>query len=165
VIAPPEGGGLLPALEQSPLAAAMRGELWLYPIVEICHIVGFVTLVGAVFVFDLRLLGLSRRVSVRMLARHALPWSAAALIVIVPTGLMMFAAHATDFVQNRAFLTKLMLILLALTNAAAFHAGVFRTAARWDVDVAPPITARLHAAASLAIWLSVIACGRLIAYL
>jgi hypothetical protein len=165
VNAAPEGGALLPALEQSPLAAAMRGELWLYPIVEICHILGFVVLVGAVFVFDLRLLGFSRCLPVRTLARHALPWSAAALIVIVPTGLMMFAAHATDFVQNRAFTTKLMLILLAMTNAAAFHAGVFRTADRWNADVSPPIAAKLHALASLAIWLSVIACGRLIAYL
>lgn len=165
MISPPEGGALLPALEQSALAAAMRGELWLYPIVEICHIVGIVVLVGAVFVFDLRLLGLSQRVSVRMLARHALPWSAAALLVIVPTGLLMFAAHASDFVQNRAFVTKLTLILFALTNAAAFHAGVFRTADRWDVDVSPPIAAKLHAIASLAIWVSVIACGRLIAYL
>jgi hypothetical protein len=165
VISTPEGGALLPALEQSPLAAAMRGELWLYPIVEICHIVGLVVLVGTVFVFDLRLLGLSRRVPVRMLARHALPWSAAALLVIVPTGLMMFATHATDFVENRAFVTKLILILLALTNAAAFHAGVFRTAHRWDVDVSPPIPAKLHAIAALGIWLSVIACGRLIAYL
>lgn len=165
MISPPEGGALLPALEQSALAAAMRGELWLYPIVEICHIVGIVVLVGAVFVFDLRLLGLSQRVSVRMLARHALPWSAAALLVIVPTGLLMFAAHASDFVQNRAFVTKLTLILFALTNAAAFHAGVFRTADRWDVDVSPPIAAKLHAIASLAIWVSAIACGRLIAYL
>jgi hypothetical protein len=164
-VAPQGGGGLLPALEQSPLAVAMRGELWLYPIVEIFHILGFIVLVGAVFVFDLRLLGVSRAVSTRMLARHVLPWSAGALIVIVPTGLMMFSAHATDFVENRAFVTKLTLIMLALTNAAAFHAGVFRTVDRWDVYVPAPSSAKLHAIASLALWVSVIACGRLIAYL
>jgi hypothetical protein len=39
---------------------AMRGSVWMYPIVEVLHIVGFVILVGAVFMFDLRVLGFSR---------------------------------------------------------------------------------------------------------
>jgi hypothetical protein len=160
----PAGGGVLGAIEQSPLAAAMRGELWLYPIVEIFHIVGFITLVGAVVMFDLRVLGLSRGISVRALARHLLPWSVGALIVIVPTGVMMFSAHATEFVDNRAFTFKLTLIMLAFTNAAAFHAGVFRSAALWDANVRAPAAARAHALASLLIWIGVVSCGRLIAY-
>jgi len=49
-------------------------------------------------------------------------------------------------------------------NAAVFHAGVFRGAARWDVDVMPPAAARAAAALSLLLWISVIACGRLLAY-
>src|SRR5215210_5896335 len=114
----PAGGGVLGAIEQSPLAAAMRGDMWLYPIVEIFHIAGFIVLVGAVVMFDLRVLGFSRGISIRALARHLLPWSAGALIVIVPTGLMMFSAHAGEFVDNPAFLLKLTLIVLALTNAA-----------------------------------------------
>ena len=35
------------ALETSGFAAAMRHWLWLYPIVEIVHILGFVLLIGA----------------------------------------------------------------------------------------------------------------------
>lgn len=158
------GAGLLGALERSPLAAAMRGDMWLYPIVEIFHIAGFIVLVGAVVMFDLRVLGLSRSISVRALARHLLPWSAGALIVIVPTGLMMFSAHASEFVDNGAFVLKLTLISIALTNAAAFHAGVFRGAVNWDTHVACPGAARAHALASLCLWIGVVSCGRLIAY-
>ena len=160
----PTDGGVLGAIEQSALAAAMRGQLWLYPIVEIFHIAGFIVLVGAVVMFDLRVLGLSPGISVRALARHLLPWSVGALIVIVPTGLMMFAAHATEFVDNRAFLLKLTLILFAFTNAAAFHAGVFRRAAAWDTNVSMPSAARAHALVSLLLWIGVVSCGRLIAY-
>lgn len=159
------GAGVLPALEGSAFAAAMRGDLWLYPIVEIVHISGIVMLVGPVVMFDLRLLGISSGVSVRALARHLLPWSVAAFLVIIPTGLMMFAAHPTDFVDNPAFTTKLALIALALTNAAMFHAGVFRGAREWDVNQPAPARAKLHALVSLVLWFSVIACGRLIAYL
>lgn len=52
--------GFLGWLEATPLALAMRSSLWLYPIVEIFHIVGFTILVGAVALFDLRLLGSCR---------------------------------------------------------------------------------------------------------
>ena len=158
-------GGPIGALESMPLAVAMRQELWLYPIVEIAHITGFVILVGSIVVLDLRLLGLSRTLRVSMLTRHVLPWSIAAFFLIVPTGLLMFMAHASDFLTNRAFQLKLLLIMLAGINAAAFHVGVYRSVALWDERAAPPIGARLHAAASLVLWVSVLACGRLLAYL
>jgi hypothetical protein len=163
-MAPHGGPGPLLALEGSGFAAALRNDLWLYPIVEIFHIAGFVILVGSVAMFDLRVLGLSRGVSMRALARHLLPWSAGALMVIVPTGLLMFSAHATDFIGNPAFVTKITLILIAFANAAAFHVGVFREADAWDTQRAAPAAARLHAIASLLLWLAVISCGRLIAY-
>ena len=56
-------------LESSGIAVAMREWTWLYPIVEIAHIIGFVVLVGAAFLFDLRLLGVSRVLPVIHLAR------------------------------------------------------------------------------------------------
>jgi hypothetical protein len=162
-----ESGGrsALEWIEQSPIAVAMRQELWLYPSVEILHIFGIVTLVGSIAMLDLRLLGLSRALPVRQLARHLLPWTWGALLVIVPTGLMMFSAHAGEFIANRAFALKLALIFAAGLNAAAFHLGPFRSAAQWDSGVAPPPAAKVHAALSLMIWMGVIACGRLLAYL
>jgi hypothetical protein len=163
-MAPAEHAGFFSAVERTSLAEAMRGELWLYPIVEIFHIWGFIVLVGAVVMFDLRVLGVSRHISIRALGRHLLPWSAGALVVIVPTGLMMFSAHATEFVGNPVFLLKLTLIALALVNAAAFHAGIFRDAARWDVDATAPVTAKAHAIASICLWFGIVSCGRLLAY-
>lgn len=156
--------GLLGWLEATPLSAAMRGNLWLYPIVEIFHIVGFAMLVGAVAMFDLRVLGWSRSLPVQGLGHHLLPWSVASLLLIIPAGLMMFSAHPHDFIGNRVFQLKLALIAAAGINALVFHAGIYRSVARWNADVAAPVPARLHAAASLAIWVAVICCGRLLAY-
>ena len=51
----------------------MRQWHWLYPIVEIVHILGFVVLVGAALIFDLRLLGLARTLPVTGMASHLLP--------------------------------------------------------------------------------------------
>jgi hypothetical protein len=158
------GSQLLNALEHGGLAQAMRDSMWLYPAVETVHIVGFIILVGSVIMFDLRVLGLSRRVPVSMLARHLLPWGAAALFLIVPAGLLMFSSDAGSLVGNRAFVLKMLLLMLAGTNAAAFHMGVFRTVSKWDQGMAAPLGARLHAGVSLLLWLAIVTCGRMIAY-
>ena len=152
------------AIEASALGQAMRQSLWLYPAVEVAHLAGIALLVGSIVVLDLRLLGLSRALPVRKLAAHVLPWSAGSFVLIVPSGLAMFVAHASDFIASPVFALKMCLILAAGVNAAAFHAGVFRGASQWDVDAPPPLAARFAAGLSLALWLSVIACGRLLAY-
>jgi hypothetical protein len=154
----------LAAIEQLPLAVAMRHDLWLYPIVEIVHITGFVLLVGSIIVLDLRLLGLSKTLSVSALSRHVLPWSIGALLLIVPSGLLMFIAHAGDFISNTAFIIKMSLLFCAGINAAVFHAGVFRGVTAWDSGRAAPPAARVHALLSMLIWIGVLACGRLLAY-
>lgn len=162
---PPVGPAFLVWLETSGLAAAMRHSDWLYPIVEIVHIVGLVLLVGSVAMFDLRLLGLSSQLPVAALAGHLLRWSVGSLLLVVPSGFMMFAAHATEFATNPAFLVKLALLAAAAANAAVFHRTTFRSVANWNADVSVPIAGRAAAGISLALWTGVISCGRLIAYL
>lgn len=164
----PAPGGALGALEASGLGQAMRQWLWLYPSVEIVHIVGIGLLFGSIAVLDLRLLGFSRTFSVRRLSGHVLPWTAASFILIVPSGFMMFTAHATEFIESEVFVLKMLLILAAGVNAALFHTITFRTADVWDTEemrrLPPPPSARAAGAISLLLWISVIACGRLLAY-
>ena len=162
---PPSGPAWAVWLETSGIAVAMRQWLWLYPIVEIVHIVGFVILVGAAFMFDLRLLGLSRALPVSAMATHLLPRARLALVLVVPSGLLMFAAHATEMLDNPAFQLKLALIAAAFLNAAIFHRWPFRAVGDWDTELRPPRTARLAGVLSFLLWTGVLACGRLLAYL
>jgi len=145
-----------------PFAQAMREHAWLYPAVETLHIVGFSVLVGAVAMFDLRVLGFGRQLPVKALARHLLPWSAGSMLLVVPTGLLLFVADPAALLANRIFLLKLGLILVAGLNALAFHSGPYRQADAWAQRA--PGRAVLHALLSLGLWLAVIACGRLLAY-
>jgi len=145
-----------------PLVQALREHAWLYPAVETLHIVGFAVLVGAVAMFDLRVLGFGRQLPVRALGRHLLPWSAASMLLVLPTGLLLFIADPEALLANRVFLLKLALIALAGLNALVFHAGPWRGADAWAARA--PARAVLHALLSLGLWLAVIASGRLIAY-
>jgi hypothetical protein len=151
-------------LESTPLPTAMRESPWLYPTVETAHIVGFVVLVGAAAMFDLRLLGFSRHLPVDETARHLLPWSRASLLLVVPTGLLLFASDATATWVNPAFRLKMLLLACAGVNALIFHRSTFRTVAAWNRDHPTPARAKGAAVASLMLWTGVISCGRLIAY-
>lgn len=156
------------AIEGSALGQAMRQWLWLYPSVETVHIVGIGLLFGSIAVFDLRLLGFSRNISAKTLAKHVLPWTAASFLLIVPSGLLMFTAHAAEFIDSPVFVLKMCLIMAAGLNAALFHTITSRTADVWDSEemrkLPPPPSARAAGAMSLLLWISVIACGRLLAY-
>lgn len=155
----------LSLLEESGFATAFRASLWAYPAVETLHILGFVILVGAAAMFDLRLLGVSKGLSVSALARHLLRWSRAGALLVVPTGLLLFTAEATTLAVSSVFRMKLVLVALAGLNAAIFHRFTFRSASSWDRNRSTPPAARVAACISLLLWTGVITCGRLIAYL
>ena len=158
-------GGVLHALATTPLSQAMREGAWLYPIVEIVHIAGFSVLVGSVVLFDLRVLGFARTLPVVALGKHLLRWALASVLLVVPAGLLLFTAHPVELANNPAFLLKLVLIALAGLNALAFHLLPYRSVASWDRDAPAPMLARAGAVSSILLWLGVITCGRLLAYL
>ena len=67
--------------------------------------------------------------------------------------------------RTPAFRVKVLLLVAAATNAVLFHRTSFRSVANWNTAVAPPTASRVAAVTSLALWIGVICCGRLIAYL
>ncbi|MCX7601890.1 MAG: hypothetical protein N2Z75_08105 [Meiothermus sp.] len=155
----------LEGLHSTPAALAMRQSEWLYPTVEILHILGFCALVGAAGLFDLRLLGLSRQIPVQQMAAHLLPVAWVGFAVAAPSGFLLLLSDARSIGASPIFLVKMALIGLAGLNAWVFHSGVGRSVQTWNQDVNPPLAARLAALCSLLIWVAVIALGRLIAYL
>lgn len=154
--------GVLQWLENTTWAAAIRESMLLYPVLEIVHITGIAMLVGAAFIFDLRLLGLSRHLSVSALARHVLPWAKRSLLLIIPSGILLFSTNAEALGRDPTFWLKMLLLCLAGLNALLFHRITYKSA--WDETKMPPAGAKVAAVVSIALWISVIACGRLLAY-
>jgi hypothetical protein len=151
------------AIEASAFAQAMRDSLWLHPAVLFAHILGVALLFGSIAVLDFRLIGIWRKAPVKALAAQVLPWSAGSFLFIVPSGLAMFAANATDLISSPVFAVKMCLIMAAGLNAAVFHTVSFPSVSVWDSPemraLGPPPSARLAGALSLTLWTSVIACG------
>lgn len=72
------------------------------------------------------------------------------------SGLLMFASQAEELLANRIFTLKMLLLLLAACNAGLFHAR--DSLSKMDT------LARVYMVISTVLWLSVVTCGRWIAY-
>lgn len=143
-------------LNDASISAAIRDSLWLFPAIQVFHLLALSVLGGAVLLVDLRLLGLGlSRVPVRVLARGAAPWMTTSLIVITVSGIAMFMSEALRCYDNAAFWVKLAVFALALL----FNYGV---RARWTTADAPVLTvgARVVAVTSILLWTGVAAAGR-----
>ena len=151
-------------LQSTGLAVRLRGSTWAYPLVETLHILGFTVLVGGAAMFDLRLLGFARRIKITDLARHLLRWSRLSLLLVVPTGLLLFMTQAVEMAASPVFRLKLILIVLAALNAGVFHFGTLKDVAAWDEIAPTPARAKVAGVLSLVLWAGVITCGRFIAY-
>lgn len=150
-------------LENSSWAVSIRQSLWLYPALEIIHIVGIVILVGAAFMFDLRLLGFSKNLSIVLLARHLLPWSRRGLCLIVPSGILLFITNAKTLGADPTFQLKMILLIMAALNVLVFHRFIFRSHSDLESLNDPPLI-KVSAIISIIVWVAIIACGRLLAY-
>lgn len=156
----------LTALQNLEPVAALRASRWVYPLVNFAHITGIALLFGAIAPLDLRLLGAWREVPLAALARVLVPVSMAGLLLAAATGLLLFSVSATKYAGEPVFLLKLGLIAAAVANALLLRRAPDWTLARIP-ELSAPATARLKVAAllSLGLWLAVILCGRLLAYL
>lgn len=139
-----------------------RSGAWVYPVANTLHLLGLVMLVGGIGILDLRVLGLWRRLPLAALSRALTPVAVAGLAVIVPTGVVLFAADGQALAGSAVFERKLVLILFALVNAAAFRWIHGSGIDGWG-DRAP-MSARIMSGLSLLLWLAIGTLGRWIAY-
>ncbi|RCJ15168.1 hypothetical protein A6S26_07480 [Nostoc sp. ATCC 43529] len=149
-------------LEQSTLAQLVRVSL--YPFVQIVHIISFAVLIGAIGIFDLRLLGYFPKLPIVEIAKSLLPLARHSFSFATLSGFLLFSAQPVVLVANPMFQFKLLLIVLAGVNAVTFHVASFGSMKRWEQHTKVPTSARIIAVISLFLWVAIIACGRLIAY-
>ncbi len=150
-------GAVLTAIEAWPLSEAIRRSVWAYPALETIHIAAFATVFGALMLLELRVFGAAPAVPLPPLARLAVPVALVAFTVAVVVGVLMLISNATELIVNRPFQIKMGLILMAGANAWWFH--------RRHSLVLHDGVAKAQSLLSLLLWLGVIACGRLIAYI
>ena len=156
---------LLSALENTPLATAIREGDKLFPWIESLHVLTIVMVVGTISIIDMRLIGVaSHRKSVRRLFRDVLPITWSAFVFAAATGFLMFSSRAVKYASLWQFEAKMVLLVLAGVNMAYFHLVTFRSVHSWDELADTPAAAKMAGTVSLCVWVGTVICGRLVGF-
>jgi len=136
-----------------------------WPIAEILHFMGLCLLIGTVGLLDLRLLGMGKALPVAPLER-LIPWGVSGFVICLVTGTMFVTGNAFapgEYLQNIAFLWKIVFILLAGINVLVFYlTGLARAVDALGPGEDAPPAAKVIAAMSLFLWIGVIYFGRML---
>ena len=136
--------------------AALNSHVWAYPALEVVHIVAIGLLLGNLVLLELRVFGMGAALPVKPLARLSLGLAATGFFMAATSGLLMFASQPEELLANRIFTLKMLLLMVAACNAGLFHAR--DSLSKMDT------LARVYMMISTLLWLSVVICGRWIAY-
>jgi hypothetical protein len=148
--------------EINPIAAFMHSA-WGWPIAESVHFLGLSLLIGSIALFDLRLLGMARRIPIGALHR-LIPWGLTGYGINVVSGAAFLMTEPDQYIYNPAFHFKLLFMGVAGFNALAFYLVAYGKSTAPGAPAEAPRVAKVIAATSLCMWIAVIVCGRLLTF-
>lgn len=137
------------------LGVTVRESTWLFPTIEIFHLLSLAVLGGTIIAVDLKLLGIGLGgVPVSRLSRDVRPLMDVSLVVVIVSGIALFASEALRCYENPAFWWKMGALVLAIVFTYAVRA-------RWTSHPTGSVSsARGVALVSLLLWTNVAAAGR-----
>src|SRR5258708_17168372 len=138
----------------------VRNSVWLFPFVEIFHLVALGVLGGTILTVNLRLLGIRfRDEPVSELAREVQPWMIGSLAVMLVSGFFLFSSESVMY-GNSAFRAKMVSLVLAIL----FTFTLYRKVTLSPEAQMAPIWHKLAALVSPVLWAGVGLAGRAIGY-
>ncbi|MEI9811933.1 MAG: DUF6644 family protein [Acidobacteriota bacterium] len=144
--------------DDSGLGAYIRDRTWPFPLIETIHIMALAVFLGALFLIDLRLMGLKMGgIAASRLTRELNRYIDWGIALILITGVMLFASEGGKLYENAAFAPKMIMLGAALL----FHYTIHRRAVANDK---PPAWAAFAGLISQALWIGVGAAGRAIGF-
>jgi hypothetical protein len=152
-------------IDATAFAEEVRISAWLFPALETAHVIAIVLVVGSIVRLDLRLMGLvSTHRPVAEVSDEMLPWTWISFAAATLFGVLLWTSKPMVYFGSAFFDVKLLLMALAGINMLYFHFVTFRSLPRWNRVSIPPLNVRMAGALSMAFWVSVVVCGRLIGF-
>ncbi len=139
----------------------IRDSVWLFPFVEIFHLLALGLLGGTVVILNLSLLGFRfQGEPVAAVARDVRPWMIGSIIVMLLSGFLLFSTEAVKMYGSPAFQFKMCCLLLAILFTFTVHHKVVTL----EEGRIAPAWRKLAAVVCIALWAAVALGGRAIGY-
>jgi hypothetical protein len=158
---PPE---IIQALQNMSIATAIRESALVFPVILSLHLTGMGLFGGMILMTDLRILGIAMtKRPVSEVVNGLRHWKHLGLTLTAGCGILLLWSKAAIYYPNPYLRIKLLLFVLIIIHALVFR-SVYRNVTDLDRSPVIPGRAKLAAALSLILWISVVTAGRWIGY-
>ncbi len=152
-------------LHNHPTIVAIMKSKYGWHACETLHFFGLSLLVGTIGVFDMRVLGIAKRIPIPSLQRLQIYGIAGFALNTVITGFMFLIAFPNQYLYQWPFWIKLSAILLAELQRSVFDLIVMRKIEALKPGDNAPRDGSIHVrCTSLVLWITVIFAGRFLAF-
>jgi hypothetical protein len=152
-------------LADTEVSATIQNVAWIIPAVQTIHILCVALVMAAVFIVDLRILGmLARTQALAVLAHRYLTWIWYVLPLLFLSGAILIIGEPSRSLLNPAFGAKMLLLILAVLLTLTVQRPLRQVAEFWESSPERRVAVRGIAVLSLALWSCIVFAGRWIAY-
>ena len=137
----------------------LNSSPYIFPTLECFHIAGFIVAIGTTALVDFRILnwGMRHQTPVQ-LAKDTGPWMLGGLLIAIFSGLGLYSSDPDMYYLNWSFLIKMACLVAAIVFNYTIHRKVVQEGGKTGA-------AKIVAAVSLALWVSIIFGGIFIAFI
>jgi hypothetical protein len=152
-------------LHHTPLSLVFQAQVrWLWPLCETLHFAGLTLLLGVAGLFDLRLLGFMKRVSIGAV-QEFMPWALVGFGVNLTTGLIFLISEPAQYVSNPTWWVKVAFLIVSGLNALIFQLAFSGRVNAIAPGEDTPASFKVIGAVSLFGWLGVLWAGRMLPFI
>jgi hypothetical protein len=147
------------------MSSTIQSVAWIIPTVQTIHILCVALLMAAVFIVDLRILGvLARTQALATLAHRHLTWIWYLLPLLLLSGAILIIGEPARSLLNPVFGVKMLLLILAALLTLSVQRPLRHAAEFWESSTQRRAAAQGIAVLSLVLWSCIVFAGRWIAY-
>ena len=152
------------------LAATALSQLfanlgWFVPTVQTIHILAIAAVTTMLAMLNFRLLRLTRSgPSLQSLAGGYVPWVWRSLVILLISGILLTITEPTRELMNDTFRLKMIMVAVLVGLTFVFQSALRKDAHYWTASPKRRALGGAIALGSLILCLSIVAAGRLIAY-
>lgn len=147
------------------LSETIQNVSWIIPTLQTVHIVSVAAVITAIFMIDLRILGVfAPSQSLAALYGRFSGWVWYALVVLLVTGTLLIIAEPGRSLTNPAFFAKMIMLAIVAGLTWVVQRPLRTDAGYWEGSDSRRLALKTIALASLVLWTLVVFAGRWIAY-
>lgn len=138
---------------------------WFVPTVQTIHILSIAAVIIMLSTMNFRLLRITRSgPSLGSLSGGYVPWIWRVLVILLVTGILLTITEPTRELMNNAFRLKMLMVVALIVLTSVFSSALKKDPEYWSASPRRRVLGSALALGSLVLCVSIVAAGRLIAY-